>query len=108
MDLAAFRRSLRQTQPPQEVSRTLSALWHLGRKQWERAHALIQTQDDSDSCWVHAHLHRVEGDLSNAAYWYARAGRAVPSEDLETEWESIVQSLLAMDAADPVRSGHRP
>jgi hypothetical protein len=95
MDLTAFRRTLKRPDPPAELSPMLCALWHLGRNEWERAHALAQAHDDVDSSWVHAHLHRVEGDLSNAGYWYARAGRTVPSADLETEWESIVQTLLA-------------
>ena len=75
-------------------SRSLRALWHVGRDQWDRAHDLIQAHDDKTSCWIHAHLHRIEGDLSNAAYWYSRAGRGVPKSDLQAEWEEIVASLL--------------
>ena len=104
MDFAAFRRSLALPEPPEDLSPILRALWHLGRKQWDRAHAIAQAEDDAESCWVHAHLHRVEGDLSNAAYWYARAGRRVPSDDLESEWEAIVRELLARGPSRPASS----
>ncbi len=76
MDLEAFRRTLKDSEPPEQIGRGLRALWHVGREQWDHAHALIQTHDDEDSCWIHAHLHRIDGDLPNAAYWYSRAGRA--------------------------------
>jgi hypothetical protein len=95
MDYAAFHRSLTGQGSPADLSPVLQALWHLGRKEWERAHAIAQDERGADSHWVHAHLHRVEGDLSNAAYWYARAGRSVCSGDLEAEWESIVRTLLS-------------
>jgi len=94
MDLAAFRRTLDANEPPKGLARPLRALWHSAHDEWDRAHTLIQTQDDSVSCWIHAHLHRVEGDLSNAAYWYSRAGRGVPRSDLQAEWEEIVAALL--------------
>jgi hypothetical protein len=94
MDLEAFRRSLKNSEPPEEISPGLRALWHARRDQWDRAHALIQARDDGESCWIHAHLHRIEGDLPNAAYWYSRAGRGVPKTDLQAEWEDIVASLL--------------
>jgi hypothetical protein len=68
MDLDAFRRSLGNASPPAGLSPPLRALWHLGRKEWDAAHAIVQDEDDDDSAWVHAHLHRVEGDLSNARY----------------------------------------
>ena len=95
MDYASFRRSLTEQEPSADLSPVLKALWHLGRKEWDRAHAIAQDGRDTDSHWVHAHLHRVEGDLSNAAYWYARAGRRVASGDLEVEWESMVRTLLS-------------
>jgi hypothetical protein len=95
MDLQAFRCTLANTEPPERVGRALRAMWHAGRNQWDRAHALVQTHDDGDSCWIHAHLHRVEGDLSNARYWYARAGRRMPTGDPRTEWDEIVTSLLS-------------
>jgi hypothetical protein len=95
MDYATFHHSLTGQEPPAELSPDLKALWHLGRKEWDRAHAIAQNGRDADSHWVHAHLHRVEGDLSNAAYWYARAGRSVGSGNLEFEWENMVRTLLS-------------
>jgi len=94
MDYTSFQCSLTEQEPPVDLRPVLKALWHLGRKEWDLAHAIAQDGRDADSHWVHAHLHRVEGDLSNAAYWYARAGRSVGSGDLEVEWESIVRTLL--------------
>jgi hypothetical protein len=98
-DLAAFRKTFVDDEPPSGLSRQLRALWYAGNQYWDRAHALIQTQDDTDSCWIHAHLHRLDGDLPNAAYWYARAGRGVPECDTESEWEQIVRVLLAREGA---------
>jgi hypothetical protein len=98
MDLNTFRRSMEDSEPPEEIGGELRALWHAGRDEWDRAHALIQSRDGDASCWIHAHLHRVEGDLSNAAYWYSRAGRGVPKSDLRTEWEEIVTALLGKGA----------
>jgi hypothetical protein len=94
MDYTAFHCSLTGQEAPADLGPVLKALWHLGRKEWDLAHAIAQDGRDADSHWVHAHLHRVEGDLSNAAYWYARAGRSGGSGDLEVEWESIVRTLL--------------
>jgi len=89
-----FRRSAGQEQPPAGSSAALQALWYAAQGDWNRAHTLAQGQDDVDGAWVHAYLHRVEGDLENAAYWYRRAGRLVCSDPLETEWQSIAEALL--------------
>lgn len=94
MDLDALRGSLGDAAPPDGLSPALRALWHLGRKEWDAAHAAVQSEDDRDSAWVHAHLHRVEGDLSNARYWYRRAGRAESRGSLDDEWQEIVAALL--------------
>jgi hypothetical protein len=95
MDREDFRRSLADDEPSPELPRELQALWHAGRGRWDRAHAIVQTRDDAESCRIHAYLHRVEGDPSNAAYWYARAGRRMPESDLQTEWDMLVSELLA-------------
>jgi hypothetical protein len=94
MDLEAFRRTLADTHPP-ALPAPLRALWHLGRSEWDSAHAIVQEEEDRDSAWVHAHLHRVEGDLSNARYWYARARRPAHAGTLEAEWRELVSALLA-------------
>ena len=56
---------------------------------WDASHRLIQQYLTIEACWIHAYLHRVEGDTGNAAYWYSKAGRAFPGTDLESEWEEF-------------------
>lgn len=94
MDLDAFRASLGNPDPPPGLAPALRALWHAGRDDWRRAHQIAQVNETPDANWVHAHLHRVEGDLSNADYWYARAGRARPDGDMDGEWREIATALL--------------
>lgn len=83
--------------PPGELSLALQALWHDGRGDWEKAHACAQDDHSRDGSWVHAYLHRKEGDLGNAGYWYARAGRARPEQrvTLEAEWDQIAGELAS-------------
>jgi hypothetical protein len=95
MDLAAFRASLEADAPPQGAPLALQALWHDAKGDWDAAHARAQEQDDAAGAWVHAYLHRKEGDFANAGYWYRRAGRPAANEALEAEWETIVGALLA-------------
>lgn len=74
----------------------LAALWWAGRDEWARAHEVAQGGEGQPDCdWVHAYLHRVEGDLENAAYWYRRAGRPAATDDLGREWSAIATELLA-------------
>ena len=96
MTVEEFRNTLSSTTPP-AVSTLLLALWHDAKGDWEKAHAIAQDVDDARGAWVHAYLHRKEGDLGNAGYWYARAGRKMPASSvtLETEWAAIAQELLA-------------
>jgi hypothetical protein len=94
VDLDAFKRTLPQETPPGGLSLALQALWHQARGDWDRAHRLAQAQHDGAGAWVHAHLHRVEGDAANAGYWYRRAGRTPSQAPLEREWEEIVTALL--------------
>jgi hypothetical protein len=72
----------------------LLALWWDAKGDWGRAHEVAQDVPGADGAWVHAYLHRKEGDLGNASYWYRRAGRSVASGDLRAEWESMVAELL--------------
>jgi hypothetical protein len=94
MDLTGFRASLAAASPPPGLGPALRGLWWQGRGDWDAAHHAVQDADDRDSAWVHAHLHRVEGDPGNAGYWYRRAGRPTASGDLEAEWAAIAAALL--------------
>ena len=95
MDLASFTASLVDGAPPAGLTAPLQALWHAARGEWDAAHAIAQAREgDPAHDWVHAHLHRVEGDLGNAGYWYRRAGRPVATGDLVAEREAIVAALL--------------
>jgi hypothetical protein len=94
MDLTAFRASLAQPDPPAGLSLPLQALWWEAKGDWPRAHACAQQDDSASGALVHAYLHRVEGDLSNAGYWYNRAGRMPASGALAEEWAAVAQDLL--------------
>jgi hypothetical protein len=95
MDLTAFRGSLAQAVPPPELGRALQALWWDAKGDWDKAHQCAQEVEDDAGSWVHAYLHRKEGDASNAGYWYRRAGQPHAKTTLEAEWEAIARALLA-------------
>jgi hypothetical protein len=95
MDFASFRKSIdAQDAAPEELSLALQALWWDAQGNWGQAHELAQQQDDAAGAWVHAYLHREEGDSGNAAYWYRRAGRTPAGGALAAEWEAIARALL--------------
>ena len=94
MEYEEFFDSLSNKQPPENISGLLRALWYEGRGDWETSHNIAQDIDDKNGSWVHAYLHRREGDLSNARYWYQKAGRPEPSVDLKEEWMQLVIALL--------------
>lgn len=94
MTLDEFRATIAAGAPPSDVRGAVLALWHDGRGDWDRAHAVAQDVDDRAGAWVHAYLHRKEGDQGNAAYWYRRAGRPFATVPLEAEWEQIAAALL--------------
>lgn len=94
MDLKRFRESLHQPQPPAGCSRFLQALWFDAKGMWEQAHDLIQHGTDKDAARIHAYLHRKEGDLGNADWWYRKAGLTRPQQSLAAEWEDMVQRYL--------------
>jgi len=79
---------------PDELSGPLKALWSVGNGDWDGAHAIMQDDDSREAAWVHAYLHRKEGDEANAGYWYSRAGKRKPASSLEEEWAAMVSSLL--------------
>ena len=71
----------------------LAALWWAAKGEWDAAHKIVQDEDTREAAWVHAYLHRVEGDLGNAGYWYRQAGQPAAKDSLEAEWERIVSAL---------------
>ena len=95
MTLDEFRGSSTAAEPPAGLSLALAGLWWDAKDDWKRAHESAQEDAAREGAWVHAYLHRKEGDQDNAAYWYGRAGKPVCREPLEAEWISIVKALLA-------------
>jgi hypothetical protein len=95
MTLAELKRSVGEGQPPAGLAPALVGLWWAAKGDWERAHATIMDETGKDCAWVHAYLHRVEGDLGNARYWYGQVGKATPTGPLHAEWDSIAGELLA-------------
>ena len=93
MTLDEFRETLSAAAPP-HVSDALRALWHDATGDWNRAHEVAQAIDGPDGAWVHAYLHRKEGDTGNARYWYRRAGRPEAHDSLQAEWDRLAAALL--------------
>jgi hypothetical protein len=91
---ADFRASLLVAAPALALSPPLAALWWAAKGDWDAAHKIVQDEETPDAAWVHAYLHRVEGDLGNAGYWYRRADKPEAKDSLEAEWERIVSALL--------------
>jgi hypothetical protein len=94
VNLAEFKSSMSGAAPAPQFDAPLAALWWTAKGGWDQAHKLVQDEPTAEAAWVHAYLHRVEGDIGNAGYWYRQAGKPVASDALETEWEQIVQALL--------------
>jgi hypothetical protein len=94
MTIVGFKSSLSGAAPVPDVSPPLAALWWAAKGDWDKAHAIVQDEAGVDAAWVHAYLHRVEGDLGNAGYWYRRAGKPVASGPVQAEWGKIVSALL--------------
>ena len=94
MNMADFRSSLSGAAPAPNLDAPLAALWWAAKGHWDEAHKIVQDEASADAAWVHAYLHRVEGDLGNAGYWYRRADKPVGAGPLETEWERIALALL--------------
>lgn len=97
MTVEEFRQSLKLEEPPDGLSLALAGLWWDAKGNWDRAHESAQQDEGVVGSWVHAYLHRKEGDSSNAGYWYRRAGKPPSQSPLEQEWLKIVESLLSED-----------
>jgi len=93
--LAELTASVAKAAPPRDLAPPVEALWWAAKGEWDKAHKIVMNDDSREAAWVHAYLHRVEGDLPNAGYWYRTAGRPVCSQPLEAEWSSVAAALLA-------------
>ena len=91
--MADLKASLADSAPGAALSPPLVALWWAAKANWDAAHKIVMDEDTKDAAWVHAYLHRVEGDLGNAGYWYRQAGQPVAKDSLEAEWARIVAAL---------------
>ncbi len=94
MTIAEFKSSVNGLSPPNNLAIELKSLWYDGNGDWEKSHDVIQDVNSGNAAWIHAYLHRKEGDVGNAKYWYAKAGRSMPSVGLDEEWEMLVVHFL--------------
>ena len=94
MTPAALAASVSKASPPDELAPTVQALWWAAKGDWEKAHQIVQDDESREAAWVHAYLHRVEGDLPNASYWYRTAGKPVATGVLEEERHAIAAEFL--------------
>jgi hypothetical protein len=96
--LSGLKRTLTKSAPPNGLAPPLQALWWAAKGDWDAAHRLVQDEQDRDAAWVHAYLHRVEGDRQNADYWYRQAHRPRAEGPLDAEWAEIADTLLRAPA----------
>lgn len=94
MSYEEFIQSLSAKNPPGGISDLLKALWHDGKDDWEASHNVAQDIHDRNGSWIHAYLHRKEGDISNARYWYRQAGKPEFHGSLKEEWDLLVRAFL--------------
>ena len=94
MTIEEFNTSLHHNTPPSEINPLLLALWYDAKGDWHRSHGIIQDIESKDAALIHAYLHRKEGDLWNADYWYQRAGAKRPDHTIEEEWDSLLARFI--------------
>ena len=94
MTPSEFKRSLSSKKPPSGLLPALTALWWAGQDAWDKAHNIVMSGEGADCAWVHAYLHRVEGDRDNARYWYRQGRREPATGELASEWAAIAAALL--------------
>ena len=94
MQFEQFKSSLAGAAPPAGLSLPLQALWWVAKGDWHRAHSCCQQAHDEHGAWVHAHLHRVEGDERNAAGWYKRAGKTPSEAAFDEEWNDLARGMM--------------
>jgi hypothetical protein len=97
MTPAEFKRSLAAKMPPRDLAPPLAALWWASKGDWDKAHKIVMDESGRDAAWVHAYLHRLEGDGDNAGYWYRQARRPVASGAHDAEWAAIAAALLGAE-----------
>jgi hypothetical protein len=97
VSMSDFKATLANATPAPGLAPPLAALWWAAKGDWDQAHKIVMNEETSEAAWVHAYLHRVEGDLSNAGYWYRQAGQPVAEDSLEAEWQRIVEALETGD-----------
>ncbi|MEM1122262.1 MAG: hypothetical protein AAGJ18_17585 [Bacteroidota bacterium] len=98
MTLSDFQISLEQPNPPKNLSQNLKALWYDGKENWDKAHNLADESPHAGADWIHAYLHRKEGDNWNANYWYRKARKTMPKYSLTEEWENLVTYFLEKES----------
>ncbi|QES91024.1 hypothetical protein E0W69_018615 [Rhizosphaericola mali] len=94
MDFSSFLQSLNNHQPTEDFSAELQALWWIRKDQWNIAHDMVQNLSSKNAALIHALLHKIEGDIWNANYWYANANSNNPNISIEKEWENLVKKIL--------------
>lgn len=94
MTIAQLKQTLSKSSPPDGLSVYGIALWYDAKGNWEKAHQTIQDITSKEASWIHAYLHRKEGDAWNADYWYSKAGRKRPSISLDEEWQQLAEALI--------------
>jgi hypothetical protein len=97
MTIEEFKTTLQATTPENSWNSLLRALWYDKKGSWEEAHNIAQDVHTKDGSWIHAYLHRKEGDNGNAGYWYHRAGKKMPTNSLDDEWTQLVKHFLAAE-----------
>ena len=95
MNLESFIASVVADDPPAGLSPYLLSLWYDAKGDWNKAHDIIQDEENKNGSWIHAYLHRKEGDIWNADYWYRKAGKTRPAHSLDDEWKEIVSGMLS-------------
>jgi hypothetical protein len=94
MSLEEFKKTFDHNEPPAGISPMLKALWFDAKDDWEKAHDVAQDILSIDGSWIHAYLHRKEGDQPNASYWYSRAHKPTPNYSLQEEWLQLAEHFL--------------
>ncbi len=94
MTIIQWQDSLKQQNPPKELNNIQKSLWYISKGNWDKAHSIVQFIFSKNAAWVHAFIHRVEGDNANANFWYRNAGKEFPNTDQKQEYNQLVETLV--------------